>query len=184
MLNHIGTDTIITKRLVLRRFIPEDASDMYSNWAGDSNVTKYLMWKAHANVEVTNNIVNDWCESYSDRSFYHWAIIPVDFSKVIGSITVSSISETYSNCELGYCLGREFWGKGIMTEALKSILTHLFSNVGFRRIYAAHDTENEASGRVLLKAGMTPEGTLRKSRKYPEGNFFDCRIYSILKEEI
>jgi len=64
MLVHKGTQTIETPRLILRRFTPYDAPAMFRNWASDPEVTKYLTWPTHQNMNVTASVLQDWVNSY------------------------------------------------------------------------------------------------------------------------
>ena len=59
-MNHIGTQYIETERLILRRFETSDAQAMFDNWASDDEVTKYLTWPTHADVSVTEKLLEDW----------------------------------------------------------------------------------------------------------------------------
>ncbi|GAA0773821.1 hypothetical protein GCM10008908_22630 [Clostridium subterminale] len=72
---------------------------------------------------------------------------------------------------------------GIITEALKAVINYLFSEVGFNRIVATHDTNNIASGKVMIKSGMKYEGTLRQSEWRDNKGFYDLAVYAILKDE-
>lgn len=184
MLNHTGTTEITTERLILRRFKHTDKDDVFNNWANDENVTKYLAWTAHSDTEVTEQILKSWIDSYEDMAFYQWAIVPKEYGKAIGSISVISVSNNHKKCEIGYCSGAEFWGKGFMSESLQGILKHLFGKVGFKRIQAIHDVDNPASGKVMIKAGMKQEGILRNYLTNNQGNHVNCSIYSILKEDV
>ena len=74
-MKHVGTQKIETDRLILRRFVSEDAAAMYNNWASDSEVTKYLTWPTHPNVGVSKFVTEDWVNSYSDEKYYQWAIV-------------------------------------------------------------------------------------------------------------
>jgi ribosomal-protein-alanine N-acetyltransferase len=94
-----------------------------------------------------------------------------------------SIDNHNENCEIGYCIGRKFWNRGIVTEAFLAIIEFAFKDVGFIRITGRHDVENPASGRVMEKCGLKYEGTLRKINKNSTGVLVDCKYYSILKEE-
>ena len=73
-LNHVGTRTLKTTRLVLRPFCLSDAQVMFDNWASDSDVTKFMMWEPHASVEVTQSILESWMPLYEKPDYYHWAI--------------------------------------------------------------------------------------------------------------
>jgi len=183
MLKHIGTQKLETERLILRKFKEEDAVDMFENWASDSEVTKYLTWAAHSTVEVSKQITDLWVSGYSNTEHYQWAIELKDIGEVIGSIGLVDLDNNNENCEIGYCMGKAFWGKGIMTEAFSELISFLFKEIGFERIGARHDVDNPASGHVMEKCGLKYEGTLRKSCRDNKGNLVDCKYYSILKDE-
>ena len=74
-MKHLGTQTLETERLILRRFTPEDAEAMFRNWASDSEVTKYLTWPAHASVDVSRDVLNSWIENYAKPDYYNWTIV-------------------------------------------------------------------------------------------------------------
>ena len=73
-LNHVGTRTLKTTRLVLRPFCLSDAQAMYDNWANDAEVTKFMMWEPHASVEVTQSILESWLPLYEKTDYYHWIV--------------------------------------------------------------------------------------------------------------
>lgn len=73
-MNHKGTVKLETDRLILRRFVIEDADDMFINWANDDEVTKFLTWLTHTSVDVSKEILSDWIERYEKNDFYNWAI--------------------------------------------------------------------------------------------------------------
>ncbi|HHV60912.1 MAG TPA: GNAT family N-acetyltransferase [Clostridiaceae bacterium] len=183
MINHIGTQTIETDRLILRKFMMGDAQNMFDNWANDHQVTKYLQWKPHENIEVTKNILENWVKSYEQPDRYNWGIVYKENMQVIGSIAIVSFSNMHEWCEIGYCLSRNYWNTGIMTEALKVVIKFCFTKIGFNRVQAFHHVENTASGKVMLKAGMKYEGRLRQYHVNTQGVFVDCDMYSILKDE-
>lgn len=160
MLSHKGTQTINTERLLLRRFEFTDANDMFNNWANDYEVTKFLAWKSHENIEITKEIVKQWINEYENNNTYNWAIELKEIGEVIGGISLVKLDEKNYSCEIGYCMTRKHWGKGIMSESLKAVIDYLFLEVGFNRIVAKHDTNNIASGKVMLKSRMQYEGML------------------------
>lgn len=181
MLNHKGTQEIKTKRLTLRRFTIEDAQAMFDNWANDERVTRFLTWGAHGCIDVTKFVLSDWCNSYEKDDFYNWAI---EFEgKVIGSIGCVDTNENSQRGEIGYCIGYDFWGKGITSEAAKAVIDYLLNDVGYNRIEIAHAKKNPASGKVALKCGLTYEGTKRQYFKALNGEFLDIAFYSILKSD-
>ena len=164
-MNKPGTQQLETHRLILRRFRAEDAEDMFRNWASDPEVTRYLTWPAHGSVEITRMVLADWISRYDDGSFFNWAIVLKETGEVIGNIAAVSVFEPLETAELGYCLGRAFWGHGIMPEALRAVNVWLLETAGLRRIIAHHDVNNPKSGRVMAKAGMTFEGILHSAGK-------------------
>lgn len=70
-MKHCGTKKLETNRLVLRRYVNEDALAMYKNWASDDEVTKFLTWPTHSSQEVSQSVTEDWVKQYSDESYYH-----------------------------------------------------------------------------------------------------------------
>ncbi len=84
--------------------------------------------------------------------------------------------------QIGYCIGRKWWHKGIMAEALLKVIEFLFDEVGANRIEAVHDPNNPNSGRVMLKCGMKYEGTLRSAAVNNQG-ITDVAYYSILRSD-
>lgn len=183
MINHVGTRNIETKRLILRKFTMDDAQNMYDNWANDARVTKYLQWKPHENIDVTKNILIDWIKSYERLDYYQWAIVYKENMQAIGAISIVGFSDLHKWCEIGYCLSRNYWNNGIMTEALKAVIDFCFSKIGFNRVHAFHHAENRASGRVMLKSGMKYEGRLSQYHTNTQGEFVDCDMYAILKDD-
>lgn len=181
-MNHIGTKTLETERLILRKFKDEDASDLFNNWASDSNVTKYLTWPTHENLDTSKYVIGLWLNEYSNSDHYNWCIEIKESGQAIGSISVVSIDENVEAVEIGYCIGKEYWDKGIVTEAFSSIIKFLFEEVDVKRIVAKHDTNNPASGAVMKKCGLKFEGVNRKAGKNNTG-ICDMAVYSILKEE-
>lgn len=183
-MNTIGTRTIETDRLVLRRYSVEDAQDMFDNWASDNEVTRFLTWPTHTDVEGTKSILTEWVSYYDDGGTYNWGITLKGEDHVIGNIAVVHKDLEMCSYEVGYCLGKKYWGKGIMPEALKAVIGYLFDGEkDLNRITATHDLRNGKSGRVMQKAGMHFDGSLRASKKNKSG-FHDTAYYSVLRCDI
>lgn len=181
MIYHKGTQEIQTARLLLRRFREEDAAMMFRNWAGDPDVTRYLTWEAHANPAVTRRLLAQWEKEYEDPGRYNWAI---EYQgSLIGNISVVGRQDENLTCEMGYCLGKDYWNKGFATEALVAALDFLFGQVGYHRITAVHDGANVASGRVMRKAGLREEGTRRQAYLRRDGSFADLKCYALLVDD-
>lgn len=152
----IGTQTLHTDRLILRRFVESDAEAMFQNWASSDENLTYVTWDAHSDVEVTQKSIRNWVGSYANPNYYKWAIcLKENPEQVIGDISIVEIHEKDLSCEIGYVLGKKYWGNGIMTEALKAVLDFCFTQVGFQKVRARYASLNPASGRVMEKAGMS-----------------------------
>lgn len=162
-MNKNGTQRIETERMILRPFVMEDAGDMYRNWASDPEVTKFLTWPTHKSMEISKMVLKDWIPQYADGGYFNWAMEYKENGQVIGNISVVKLREDIGAADMGYCMGRAYWRKGIMPEALKAVMAYLFDNVGLNRVAACHDVNNPKSGRVMDKAGMKLEGIWRQA---------------------
>ena len=181
-MKHLGTKTIETERLILRRAQIGDGAAMYRNWASDPEVTKFLTWPTHGSPEISEQIVAFWAGEYGKENFYQWMIVWKEIGEPIGSISVVQMNDQVQSAEIGYCMGRNWWHKGIMSEALQAVMDYLFDEVGFRRIEARHDPRNPNSGGVMRKCGMVYEGTSRQADRNNQGICDACR-YGLLAEE-
>lgn len=181
-MKHRGTQTITTDRLILRRFGPEDAGPMYANWCNDPDVTAFLMWLPHTDLEVTRKVLADWVRGYEQDNYYQWAIVPKDLEEPIGTISIVQQRDDTAMVHVGYCIGKRWWHCGYTSEALAAVIAFLFGEVGVNRIEARHDPRNPNSGKVMEKCGMQYEGTLRQADINQKG-LCDASYYGILRED-
>ena len=182
MLTHKGTQTIETSRLILRRAVREDAEPMFRNWASDPEVTKFLTWPPHSNIAVSEMVIGNWLQEYGKESYYQWMIELKEIGQPIGSISVVRQNDRVEEAEIGYCIGSQWWHKGIVSEALAAVIKYLFEEVGMNRVAARHDPNNPHSGGVMRKCGMKYEGTNRACDRNNQG-ICDAAQYSILRSE-
>jgi len=182
-MNHKGTVKLETERLVLRRFVIEDAEAGFRNWMSDERVTEFLRWPTHKDISISERVINEWVEEYEkDKSFYQWAIVLKELGEPIGTISVVEKNEQIDMVHIGYCIGSKWWGNGYMSEAFACIISFLFEEVGAQRIESQHDPNNPASGKVMEKCGLKYEGTLRKADWSNKG-IVDAAMYALLAEE-
>ena len=181
-MEHKGTVTLETARLILRRFTPDDAGAMYRNWATDPEVTKYLTWPVHQNLAVSEKIAQEWSESYVKPDYYQWAIVPKSVGEPIGSIAVVAKNDDIDMVHIGYCIGQKWWHCGYTSEALIELVRFFFEEVGANRIESRHDPRNPNSGRVMMKADLKYEHTSRQSDRNNQG-ICDASHYAILAED-
>lgn len=155
----------------------------FDYYISSDEVTKYLTWPTHSNIDVSKSVLGNWADSYSDKKYYQWAIVlKANGGEPVGSISVVKMDEDVSMVQIGYCIGRPWWKKGITSEAMKMVMDFFFDKVKVNRIESRHDPRNPNSGKVMIKCGMKYEGTLRSSGRNNQG-ICDVCYYSLLKSE-
>lgn len=151
---------IETERLRIRPFAEADAADLYK-YAKDPEVGPAAGWPRHGSVEDSRNIIRlvlNGPESY--------AICKKENGRVIGAIALSfngdsRLAEEEDECELGYWIGKPFWGQGLIPEAAKALLRRAFTELGMQRVWCGYYEGNEKSKRVQEKLGFRYEKTVR-----------------------
>ena len=181
---HTGTGNIETSRLRLRPFQLQDAEGMYRNWISDSAVQAEYGEPACVNINAVNDLLQRWIAAYGNMDFYRWAIILRENGECIGQIAFCRVDHEHLMADIEYCIGQAFQRNGYAAEALRAVTGYTFAETGLHRLQAFHRGRNLASGKVLQKAGMTCEGTLRQSYYYSDTGEYDDRIYyGIVKGE-
>ena len=170
-----------TKRLQLRPITLWDAEDMYA-YAKQELTTKYLLWCPHKDIFETREHIAYMKEGYKRGSCYDYAVIYKETDTMIGTCGFVYVDKENKKGEVGYVLNPAYWNKGLITEALLTVIDYGFNTLDLRRIEARYMVENTASAAVMKKAGMSFEGVLRKFL-FVKGKHRDIGVYSILKEE-
>ena len=139
-----------TERLELRPWKETDAESLYE-YAKDPDVGPIAGWPAHKNVEESRNIIKN---VFNGKECY--AICEKGTDKAIGAIELklnghTDMTERDDECELGYWIGKPFWGRGYMPEAVKAILHRGFSDLGMTTIWCGYYDGNKKSERVQEK---------------------------------
>ncbi len=181
-MNHLGTKTLETERLILRKAKLDDVNNAFSNWVTDSDVTKYLRWKPHENKMVTRDVFSSWIKEYENKNYYNWIIELKEIKEPIGTIGVVKSDEKTEMVHVGYALGKSWWNNGIMSEALKRVIQFFFEEVGVNRVESMFDPKNIGSGEVMKKCKMKYEGTLRQADFSNQG-IIDAAYYGIIAED-
>lgn len=181
-MKHQGTKTIETARLRLRPFQTEDIPAAYHNWMSDEQVTAFLRWQTHSDIQVSEQVIQSWIQSYCKADFYQWAIALKHSDEPIGSISVVELNERTNMVHIGYCIGSRWWHQGYTSEALHALIAFFFEEVQANRIESMHDPENVHSGNVMKKCGMRFEGTLAQA-DYSNRGIVDASVYSILASD-
>ena len=162
-----------TERLVLRPWQQEDLNDFYA-YASVDGVGQMAGWKPHENKEESQRILNSFIE-------HKWTFALEYRGKAIGSLGIEKYNEEkfpeFANkrCrEIGYVLSKEYWGQGLMPEAVKEVIRYLFEDVELDVILSGHFLWNHQSGRVQEKCGF---------RHYANGQF-ETKLGTIEDDEV
>jgi len=147
-----------TDRLRLRRPLLEDAAAIFTAYAQDPEVTRYLTWRPHRRLGATRDFLRRCAEARKEGAAFPWAVTLRPDGRLIGMVEIRPAGH---RVELGYVLARPYWGHGLMTEAARAVADWTLAQPEVHRLWAVCDVENLASARVLEKAGMTREGVLR-----------------------
>jgi RimJ/RimL family protein N-acetyltransferase len=171
-----------SNRIILRKLKDTDANDIYKN-AKDKEVVRFTLNIPHPYLySDATKFISSSIIKWNKKENFTFGITPTSTNKVIGIITLKDIDWRNKKAELGYWLGKKYWGKGIMTEAVGLILCHGFRDLKLHRIYAYIFEKNTASEKVLRKSGFTLEGKKRDVR-FRNGKWHNELMFSILRKE-
>ena len=168
-----------TERLILKPYTIADAEGLYE-YAKDPEVGPIAGWAPHKDVEESRKIIEELFMPEDS-----WAIRLKGEDRVIGSIALEfdKYRPDSNSRELGYSLGKNYWGHGIMTEAARAVIKFGFEDLSLDQIGICTSIVNKRSQRVIEKCGFTYEGTVRRAYKIYNGTFRDSMVFSMLKEE-
>ncbi len=169
-----------TERLLLREFAVSDAPRV-QGLAGDRAIAATTALIPHP---YPDGAAEQWIESHRPAfdagTQIHFAVVRRADDLLVGAISLE-IRPQHKRAEVGYWMGHEYWGSGYTTEALRAVVEYAFSR-GLHRVFAEHFSSNPASGRVMQKAAMRHEGTLRH-HMIKWGEYVDCEVYGIIAND-
>jgi RimJ/RimL family protein N-acetyltransferase len=170
-----------TERLRLRRPHQGDIPRMVE-LAGDYKIAATTLLLPHPyQTEHAEQFVEMIDNGWAQKNDFTFVLALKGNDALIGVMGLGPLTP-WNRSEIGYWIGVPYWGQGYATEAACRVIQFGFETVGLNRIYAAHFAPNVASGRVMQKAGMTYEGTLRQNY-LRFGTYYDGVMYAILREE-
>lgn len=150
------TPILETDRLILRPFEKEDAPAVFECWESDPDVAKYMFWTSHNDLEKTKEWIAFELGQIDKEDWYRWALVSKETKALIGTVLIYYEDEV--QCwEIGYNLGKVYWGQGYTTEAMKKVLEFAGEQLGITEIVGRYAKENPASGNVMNKLGFTYE---------------------------
>jgi [ribosomal protein S5]-alanine N-acetyltransferase len=173
--------TLRTERLIHREFTQGMAPDV-QRLVGDWEVIRTLLGVTYP---YKDGMAEEWIAThrptYEAGERVTWAIVLRVEKTLIGSITLH-LHPIHDNAELGYWIGRPYWGCGYATEAAREVVRHGFEDLGLHRIGANHLGSNPASGKVMRKIRMTHEGT--RPEHYKQWGGYEDRVeYGLLARD-
>lgn len=172
--------TLETERLILRKMVLNDAEAVFA-YASNSEVSRYTLWETHRSIEDSRAFLEFATQKYENGGEPDWGIVYRGNGCLVGACGLVNWEAEHARAEVGFVLSREYWGRGLMSEAVRAILRFGFERMNLNRIEARCIAENAASARVMEKAGMVYEGMLRQ-REYIKGAYRDIKLYAILKK--
>lgn len=171
---------IVTDRLILRGFRDDDAP-VIRDLAGAREVAEMTLNIPHPYLDGMAEIwMSSHEEEYESGMGIVFAIIQKSTDYLIGAVGLT-VSKRFARAELGYWIGKSYWGQGYATEAARALVKYGFEEMKLNKISATHMTRNPASGKVMMKIGMEQEGIL-KQHALKWDQFVDLAAYGLLAE--
>lgn len=182
MITNVGTHSIDTQRLLLRRFEYSDNASMRKYWVSDKNVQSMYREPVYTTESEVNELLDRYIGSYQNEDYYRWAIIDKSTSECIGQIAYYFVDSNNNYAEIEYCIGSAFQRNGFATEATKAVIKYGFNVMHLHKIQICSMTINDASIRVIEKCGFKYEGILRDCF-YINEKYIGRAYFSLLRDE-
>ncbi len=180
-INHLGSVTLETERLLLRKTIKEDIDELFYIEL-NPNVRRYLgVHKVGASLNDNRNYFD--FGKYDNLDFYRWSIVEKDTNKLLGCIYLNVHDEKARIYGIDYFLREDSWNKGYATEASKCILNFAFEKLNVNRIESSGAKSNPGTLKVMEHIGLKYEGVRKDGIFYYYGGIQDLVLYGITKEE-
>ncbi len=173
--------TLETDRLILRRFRLADMQDVFE-YASDPEVTRFVVFETHKSPADSREFIERVLSRGLDSGILTFAIELKFTGKVIGNCSIWVSDERSARAEVGYAINPSYRGQGFAPEALQAVVDLGFGTLGLNRISGLAMLDNPASMRVMEKAGMRCEGTLREYMLI-KGMFYDLQVCAIVKQD-
>lgn len=154
------TPTLTTQRLMMRQFCPNDAESFYRNYAEDAENHQYYALPVYS-LEKVKDLIEYWAIRQNVGSEVRWAIENRANHEVIGIVALY-YNKQHQTGEIRFGIGKEYWGKGLMREALYELFQYCFTILRLKEITAACDLRNKRAISVIKKCGMTYKKTVQE----------------------
>jgi ribosomal-protein-alanine N-acetyltransferase len=171
---------LTTDRLLLREIVPGDIDHVFRGLSHPEVIKHYAV--SYNTLEATQEQMDWYTNMIKKDSGRCWAICSADNAIFYGVATLVFWEKAHRRAETGYWIFPEFWGNGIVSEAMQAIIDFGFNEMNLHRIAAESEDDNAASIAVLKKLGFEHEGTKRRC-EIKEGRFINLDLYAKLKKE-
>lgn len=148
------TPQLNTERLCLRTFNKYDASDVFNGWESDPEVSRYMFWSSHNDIEKTKAWIEFEIGQIEKDDWYRWAITRKDNGELLGTCLIYYDDETLGY-EVSYNLCKKYWGQGYVSEAMRAAILFAKAELDISELWGRHAKINIASEKVLQKLGFT-----------------------------
>jgi [ribosomal protein S5]-alanine N-acetyltransferase len=172
---------LVGRKVALRWMTGEDADALYRIFS-DPEVMRYWSTEPMQRKSDALRLLKDIREEHAAGRLHEWGLTTREEDRVIGTCTLFSLDRSNRRAEIGFALGREWWGKGLMRDGLVTLLDFAFGELGLRRIEADVDPRNRLSAELLERLGFKREGTMRE-RWNVGGELQDAAMYGLLARE-
>jgi len=172
--------TLDAGRVRLRWLADADIPALFAIF-GDPEVTRYWGFKILADEVSAATLLEDIRRNFHARTLFQWGVEVIG-GDLVGTCTLSQLDPINRRAELGFALGRAFWGQGYMAAALPTVIAFAFGQLGLHRMFADIDPRNARSIRVLNRLGFRREGILRE-HYLVQGEPQDAVVYGLLRSE-
>ncbi|KYG29538.1 GNAT family acetyltransferase [Alkalihalobacillus trypoxylicola] len=172
---------IVTERLLLKEMDNSHSTSLFKIWS-DPAVTKFMNIERFTSEEQAVQMIELLKQLSKEKKAIRYSIFLSKTNQIIGSCGFNSLDFEHLKAEIGYDLGKDFWGKGYAAEALESLLNYAFHSLNIQRIEAKIEPGNTPSIKLVERLNFQFEGTLRQAEK-SKGTFIDLNMYSKLKTD-
>lgn len=170
------------KNYYLRKADYRDVAGLVSITNDDEVMRFFGVWGSYLDEEKAKGEI-DWYNDLFEQTGGRWIIANRDTDEYVGDIGLFQFDAEHNKVELGYKLGREHSGQGVISSVIAAIVDWGFKTYPYNRIQASVDPRNEGSRKVLLNNGFTSEGVLR-DYELERGEYVDIEMFSILRRDV
>lgn len=172
--------TIRTERLLLRQFVESDLENVFKGLSDPDIINYYGV--SYTTLEETKQQMEFFADLERNGTGIWWAVCSLDNKVFYGAGGLNDLKKEHKKAEIGFWLMTDFWGQGIMVEAMPLICTYGFENLGLHRIEGLVETDNLNCRRAMQKLGFKHEGTMEDC-EIKNGRFISLAIYAKIKSE-